>query len=87
MGNLRILIVLAISRYTVDLENFGVKKFRIAHTSTKLKHTRFFTMKILLSNNYYHVSSIYSGHSCMLNGSNKSVCKAQTFASFYSSTA
>ena len=41
MVNLRILIILAISRYTVDLENFGVKKFRIAHTSTKLKHTRF----------------------------------------------
>ena len=27
---------------TVDLENFGVKKFRIAHTSTKLEYTRFF---------------------------------------------
>ena len=30
---------------TVDLENFGVKKFCIAHTSTKLKHTRFFYYK------------------------------------------
>ena len=28
--------------HTVDLENFGVKNFCIAHTSTKLKHTRFF---------------------------------------------
>ena len=36
---------------TVDLENFGVKKLRKAQTSTKLKHTRFFTMTILLSNN------------------------------------
>ena len=26
---------------------FQCKKVRIAHTSTKLKHTRFFTMKIL----------------------------------------
>ena len=33
--------------YTVGLENFSVKKVRITHTSTKLKHTRFFTMKIL----------------------------------------
>ena len=37
--------------YTVDLENFGVKKLRKAHTSMKLKHMRFFTMMILLSNN------------------------------------
>ena len=36
---------------TVDLENFDVKKLRKAHTSTKLKHTRFFTMTILLLNN------------------------------------
>ena len=28
--------------YTVDLENFGVKKLRKAQTSTKLKHARFF---------------------------------------------
>ena len=27
--------------YTVDLENFGVKKLRKAHTSTKLKHEIF----------------------------------------------
>ena len=27
---------------TVDLENFGVKNLRRAHTSTKLKHMRFF---------------------------------------------
>ena len=39
-------------------------------------------MKILLSNNYYRASSIYSGHSCMLNVSNKNVYKAQTFALF-----
>ena len=26
----------------LDLENFSVKNFHIAHTSTKLKHTRFF---------------------------------------------
>ena len=36
---------------TIDLENFGVKKLRKAHTSTKLKDTRFFTMTILFSNN------------------------------------
>ena len=30
----------------VDLENFGVKKFCKAQTSTKLKRTRFFTMTI-----------------------------------------
>ena len=30
------------SSSTVDPENFGVKKVRIAHTSTKLKHTRLF---------------------------------------------
>ena len=28
--------------YTIDLENFGVKKLHKAQTSTKLKHTRFF---------------------------------------------
>ena len=37
--------------YTIDLENFGVKKLCNAHTSTKLKRARFFTMTILLSNN------------------------------------
>ena len=73
--------------YTVDLENFGVKNFRIAQTSTKLKHTGvLFTMKILLSNNYYHASSIYSRHWCSLNVSNKNVHKAQTFTSFYYGT-
>ena len=38
-------------KITVDLENFGVKKIRKVQTSMKLKHTRFFTMTILLSNN------------------------------------
>ena len=28
--------------HTVDLENFGVKKLRKAHTSMKLKHMRSF---------------------------------------------
>ena len=36
---------------TVDLENFGVKELHKAHTSTKLKHMRLFTMTSLLSNN------------------------------------
>ena len=36
---------------TIDLENFGVKKLYKAHTLIKLKHRRFFTMTILLSNN------------------------------------
>ena len=58
---------------TVDMENFGVKKISYSSYFNEIKHTRFFTMKILLSNNYYHAyaSSIYSGHSCMLNLSNK----------------
>ena len=32
-------------------EKFRYKKVHIAHTLTKLKHTRFFTMKIIPSNN------------------------------------
>ena len=47
----------------VDLKNFGVKKLRKAHTLMKLKHTRFFTMKILPSNNWYmHLPFI--AHTC-----------------------
>ena len=71
---------------TVDLEKFDVKEVCTARTSTKLKHTRFFTMKILLSNNYYHASSFHSAHSYMLNVCNNNVYDAQTCTSFYYST-
>ena len=50
--------------HTVDLENFSVKKLRKAHTLTKLKHTRYFT----LSNNLYiHVSSFHTTDLCKPN--------------------
>ena len=58
----------------------------IAHTSTKLKHTRFCTMKILLSYNYYHASSFYSAHSSMLNVCDNNVYDARMCTSFYYST-
>ena len=46
--------------------SFGVKKCK-AHTLMKLKHTRFFTIKILLSNNLYmHLSCIVHTHACQM---------------------
>ena len=44
-------VYMCVCVFTVDLENFGVKKLCKAHTSTKLTHEIFFTMTILLSNN------------------------------------
>ena len=42
-------------------------KLRKAHTSMKLKYTRDFTMKILLSNNYYmHLPPIVHTHACQM---------------------
>ena len=43
--------ICGVIQYTVDLENFGVKKLSKAHTSMSMIHTRYFTMIILLLNN------------------------------------
>ena len=60
---------------------FGVKELHKAHTSTKLKHTRFFTMTILLLNNHIvHASSFHSTHLCTLNICDSNMYKAQTCA-------
>ena len=50
-NNDKYVIIFRYLLYTVDLENFVVKKVCKAHTFMILKHMNFFTMKILLSNN------------------------------------
>ena len=55
--------------HTVDLENFGVKKLCKAYIYfNKIKTQDYFTMTILILNNYMeHASSFHSPHSCMPN--------------------
>ena len=47
----------------MELEIFGVKKVCIPHTSTKLKHMKFFYYTILISTMHF----FYNGHLCLLN--------------------
>ena len=69
---------------TVDLENFGIKKLHKAHTSTKLKHKRFFTMMILLLNNQYmHLPFKAHSNPCTPNVCDNNVYEAQMCTSFY----
>ena len=60
--------IITLYKYIASYHRSGkvqCKKLRKVHTSTKLKHIRFFTMTILLSNNQYmQASSFHSAHLC-----------------------
>ena len=68
--------------YTVDLENFGVKKLRKTQTSTKLKHKRLFYYDNFTFEYLVHAYSFHSTHSCTSNVCDN-VYEAQTCISLY----
>ena len=68
---------------TVDLENFGVKKLRKAHTLTKLKHMRFLYYDNFIFEYLVHAPSFHSAHSYMPNVCDNTMYEAQTCTSFY----